>query len=129
MVICVSVTPNQKPRDRNKVLIFVVLAKLLELYRFRRACDCSYCCFQTGTTHIVFFVTPYVNAEPSDIALTSLGVGLQRTQLIKSQIPDPPIPDDVQTFTMTVDRVNTCIDNFPHSVISATAMGVTKKGV
>ena len=86
-----------------------------------------YYCFQTGTTHIVFFVTPYVNAEPSDIALTSLGVGLQRTQLIKSQIPDPPIPDDVQTFTMTVDRVNTCIDNFSLSVISAPAMGMTKK--
>ena len=39
LLICIAVTTNQKPRDVNKVLIFVVLhvVKVLDLHRFRCA--------------------------------------------------------------------------------------------
>ena len=34
-----------------------------------------------------------------------LHIGLQRVQLIKSQLPDPELPEDAWKFTMHVDNV------------------------
>ena len=38
--------------------------------------------------------------------VTRLHPGLQRVQLLKSQLPDPVFPADTQTFTIHVDKVS-----------------------
>ena len=38
--------------------------------------------------------------------MTEVEVGLQRVQLLKSQLPDPAYPADTQIFTMKVKNVS-----------------------
>ncbi|XP_074654945.1 dopamine beta-hydroxylase-like isoform X2 [Tubulanus polymorphus] len=69
-------------------------------------CDKQDYKIDNGTTHVIYFIgrTPIVS--PRGQNLFKFQVGLQRTQLIKSQIPLPDLPDDVKIFDMTVKNVH-----------------------
>ncbi len=61
--------------------------------------------FQSGTTHLVFFVSPGPLPGIMDVNVRELKPEIQRVQLLKSQLPDPEFPKDTYTFTMNVKNV------------------------
>jgi hypothetical protein len=55
----------------------------------------------------VFFAKEGPTKSIEDLDVNSFDPGMQRTQLIKSQLPDPEFPEDTFKFTMNVENVKT----------------------
>ncbi|XP_076454775.1 dopamine beta-hydroxylase-like [Babylonia areolata] len=69
-------------------------------------CDDEDYVFDNGTTHIVYFT---VRGRPGGVTATCLSRephGLTRVQLLKPDLPDVTLPDDVWTFDVTAPRVH-----------------------
>ena len=62
--------------------------------------------FQSGTTHILYASGRGPLRRMTGSNMTEVEVGLQRVQLLKSQLPDPAYPADTQIFTMKVKNVS-----------------------
>ena len=58
---------------------------------------------QNGTTHVIFLSG---FGFPKNIDTSSYEVGLQRVQILKPDIPDVTMPDDVITIDVTNPQVS-----------------------
>lgn len=61
---------------------------------------------QSGTTHLVFFISRGRRYGKDRVSVTSSSPGLQRVQLLRSLLPDPELPEDTRTFVIHVDDVS-----------------------
>ncbi|KAK2157257.1 hypothetical protein LSH36_194g01003 [Paralvinella palmiformis] len=77
----------------------------LTFHRKYDTCDDDDYLIDTGTTHMIFLTTPGISGDIENLDLSNVKVGVQRVQIIKSQLPDSEIPDDTQEFVMHVDKV------------------------
>lgn len=60
---------------------------------------------QNGTTHIVYFLVPGHPGSVTGTCLAREEHGLTRVQLLKPDLPDITMPDDVWTFDVTAPKV------------------------
>ena len=60
---------------------------------------------QNGTTHIVYFLAPGHPGAVTGTCLAREEHGLTRVQLLKPDLPDVMMPDDVWTFDVTAPEV------------------------
>nr|AIE46151.1 dopamine beta-hydroxylase [Platynereis dumerilii] len=77
----------------------------ITFHREYDTCDDDDYTIDSGTTHILLFTAPGPAMAVEGRNASSFSPVLQRAQLLRSQLPDPPLPADVQTFVMHVDDV------------------------
>lgn len=62
--------------------------------------------FQTGTTHVVYFIANKPFSYNEDFNVSAQSSGLQRVQLLKPDIRSPHFPSDTWTFDVTAPSVS-----------------------
>ncbi|ELU08648.1 hypothetical protein CAPTEDRAFT_141249 [Capitella teleta] len=78
---------------------------IVDFHRLYDTCDDEDYMIDSGTTHVIFFTKEGPTKTLKGLDISAVTLGLQRAQLIKSQLPDPVFPDDTFKFTMNVENV------------------------
>ena len=100
----IDVSINKSSTQSKKKKMFLSILILF--------CKCLVISFQTGTTHIVFFSKEGPVRTIKGLDVSNVKIGMQRVQLIKSQLPDPEFPEDTFKFTMNVENVGSHLSGF-----------------
>ena len=60
---------------------------------------------QNGTTHVIYIEDILTGDTPLGQSVTSLRHGVQRAQILKPEVVQPPFPDDTWTFEVRAPKV------------------------
>ncbi|RUS80448.1 hypothetical protein EGW08_011817 [Elysia chlorotica] len=77
----------------------------LDFQRKFLTCDVHDYAIDNGTTHVIYMEGILTGSSPLGQPVTSLKHGLQRVQILKPEVVQPPFPEDTWTFEVRAPRI------------------------
>ncbi|KAK3791493.1 hypothetical protein RRG08_055517 [Elysia crispata] len=91
-------------RNRRPKASFIKLD--VNFQRKFRTCDREDYALDNGTTHVIYIEEILTGDTPLGQSVTSLRHGVQKAQILKPEVVQPPFPDDTWTFEVRAPKIS-----------------------